>query len=104
MSNERATTALQAVHDSLQQTTVIAQRRSQNSFRTIYVKNKGRRCLRGDGALIQPRERQEEARRLHEQICDEVAVAETMNNGAIENTLQKPEALERRVKTVIIRA
>ena len=29
MSNERATTALQAVHDSLQQTTVIAQRRSQ---------------------------------------------------------------------------
>ena len=50
-------------------------------------------------ALTQVREREEEARRLHEQKCEKAAEAETMFNGPIMDTLEKAEALEKHVKT-----
>ena len=50
-------------------------------------------------ALTQARERWEEARRLYEHKCEETAVAETMFNGAIKDTLlEKAEAPEKHVK------
>ena len=55
-------------------------------------------------ALTQERERQEEARCVCEQKCDEASVAQTMFNDTFKVTLEKAEALERHVKTVTMRA
>ena len=46
----------------------------------------------------------EDAKRLFEQICQEVADAETVYHEATKSTLEKTEALEKRVKTVTMRA
>ena len=55
-------------------------------------------------AATQARELQEEARRLYELKCQEAAEAETVCNEAIKDTLEETEALEKRVKTVTMRA
>ena len=55
-------------------------------------------------ALTQARERQEEARRLHDQQIDEASAAETILNFTMKDTLEKAEALEKHVRTVTMRA
>ena len=69
--DERVTTALHTMQDHLQQTTVIAQRRSQNLLSERSTsKAKGNAAREAREALTQARERQEEARRLYEQKCE----------------------------------
>ena len=46
-------------------------------------------------AVTQARTRQEEAKRLHEQKCQDAAEAETIFNGAVKDTLEKTETLEK---------
>ena len=55
-------------------------------------------------ALTQARERQEAARRLNEQKCEEAAEAGTMFNGIMKDTDEKAEALDNTFKTVTMRA
>ena len=75
--HERVTTALQTVQDH-QQTTVIAQRRSQKMLSEQHAaKTKGHVAYDALEAFSQARDRQEEARRLHEHKCDEAAELET---------------------------
>ena len=76
VSDVRVTNALHMMQDHLQQTTVISQRR----------------------------ERQEGARCLYQQRCQDAAETETMFNGAIQDAVEKAEALEKHVKTVTMRA
>ena len=54
-------------------------------------------------AFTQARVRQKEARRLCEQKCDEALEAGTMFNGAMKDTLEKAEALEKYAETVTLR-
>ena len=55
-------------------------------------------------AATEAREWQAGTRRLHEQKRQAAAEAKTMYSGAIKDTLEKTEALERDVKTVTTRA
>ena len=54
-------------------------------------------------AFTPARERPEEARPLHEQKCEDTAEAESIFNGAIKDTFEKAEALEKHIKTVAVR-
>ena len=49
------------------------------------------------------RDHQEEARLACDQKCQDAAEAETIYNDAIKNSLEKPDALEKHVKTVTMR-
>ena len=95
VSDDHATTALHAMQDSLQQTTVISQRRSQKTISEQSTsRTKGDAAYEALEALTQPkRVNVQEARRLREQKCDEVSAAETTLNGAIKGTPEKAEAL-----------
>ena len=53
--------------------------------------------------LTSARARQEDARRIHDQKCNEAAVAETNYTNATRDVLGKAEALENHVKTVTMR-
>ena len=55
-------------------------------------------------AATQARKRQEEARLVYEQKCQDAAEAETIFNGTIWDTLEKTGALEKHVRTVTTRA
>ena len=80
------------MQDHLHQTTVIAQRRSQNLLSEQSTsKTKGNAAHEAREALTQARERQEEARRLYEQNCEGATEAETMFNDAIKDTLEQAE-------------
>ena len=93
-----------SVEDHLQQTTLIAQRRSQKMpSDKSNSPTKGNAAYEAMDALTHARERQQVARRLHEHMCQEAAEAETMFS-TIKDTLKKAEALEKHVKTVTMRA
>ena len=47
---------------------------------------------------------QDEAKRLYKQKCQDVMKAEAAHNEAIKRTLEMTEALEKRLKTVTMRA
>ena len=70
-----------------------------NALRAHSIENKVRRCSAYEAmeALTQARERQEEARRLYPQKCEEAAVAETMFNDTMKDT-------PKNFKTVTMRA
>ena len=92
------------MQDHLQQTRVICQRRSQKALtEQATSKTKGNAAHEAMEAATQARERQEEARRLHEEKCQEATEAKTIYSEAIKDTLEKNEALEKRV-TVTMRA
>ena len=96
--------ALHTMQDHLQQTTVIAQRRSQRMLSEQSTsKAKDDAVYEAMKAFTEALERQEEVRRIFEQKCDEASVAETLFTGTRKDTLQKAEALERLVKTVTMR-
>ena len=67
-------------------------------------KTKGDFACEAMEAVTHERERQEETRRLYEQKCHETAEAETFFSGAIKDTLENTESLEKHVKTVTMRA
>ena len=103
--HECVTTALQPMHDHLQQTTVIAQRRSQKMLSEQHAsKTKGHFAYEALEAFSQARDRQEEATRLYEHNCEEAAEPETKFNGSVKDTLEKAEALEKHVKKVSTKA
>ena len=105
VSDEHVTTALHAMQDHLQQTTVISKRRSQKTLcEQSRPRAKGDAAYEALEALTQARQRQEEARRLHAQKCEEAAEAEMRFNGAIKDTLEKADALETHVKTATMTA
>ena len=93
--------ALRMMQDHLHQTTVIFLRRCQKTFRAI--RTRGNVAYDAMEAATQARERQEETRRLYEQKCQEAGEAETIHSSAIKDTLDKAEALEKRVETVTTR-
>ena len=96
---------LHTMQDHLQQTTVITKRRPQKMLsKQSTSKTKDDAASEAMEALTQERERQEEARCVCEQKCDEASVAQTMFNDTFKVTLEKAEALERHVKTVTMRA
>ena len=83
------------MQDQIQQTIVISQRRSQKTLtEQAASKTKGNAANEAMEAATQALERQEEAKRL----------CETVYNEAIKGTLEKTEVLEKRVKTVTLRA
>ena len=93
------------MQDHLQQITVMSQRRSQKTLSEQSTsRTKGDAAFEAMEAFTAARERQDEARRLYEQKCDEAAEAETKFNGTIMDTLEKAEAPEKHVKTVTMRA
>ena len=55
-------------------------------------------------ALTSARARQEDARRIQDQKCNEAAAAETNCTNAMQDVLEKAEALEQHVETVTMRA
>ena len=98
--------ALHKMQDYLQQTMVISQRRSQKTYtRQATSGTNGNAAFEAIEATTQARERQEEAKLfVTSKKCQETAEAETNFNGTIKDTLAKNEALEKYVKTVIMRA
>ena len=89
-SDERVTTVLQTMQDHLQQTTLIAQRRSQEMLSEQSTsKTKGDAACEAMEAFTQARERQAEAKGLFEPKCEDVAKAEIMFNDTTKHTLEK---------------
>ena len=89
----------------MQQTRVISQRRAQKMLSGRSTsKTKGDAAYEAMEAVAQAREQQKEARRVCEQKCQDAAEAETIFNGAINDTLEKNKALEKHVRTVTMRA
>ena len=75
------------MQDHLQQTLVISQRRSQKTHEHAASRTKRNTANESTEAASQARERQEEARLLYEQTCQEIADAETLYKGATKSTL-----------------
>ena len=84
---------------------VISQKRSQKTHtEQAAPRTKGHAAQEATDAATQAREWQEEAKRLYGQKCQKATEAEAENNEAIKGTLEKTEALEKRVKTVTMGA
>ena len=104
ISDERVTTAMHTMQDHLQQTTSLSQRHSQRTLSEQFSsRTNGDAAHEATEAVAQARERQAETRRLHEQTCQDPAEAETIFNGAIKDTLENTEALEKHVKRQTMR-
>ena len=90
------------MQDHLQQTMVISRRSSQEThIEKAASKTKGNAAYEAIEAATHTRLWQAKASRRYKQKCPE---AETAYSGAIKDTLEKTEALEKHVQTVTMRA
>ena len=84
ISDERVTTALHTMQEYLQQTIVIAKRRWQNvSSKHTVSKTKDDAAYEAMEAFTTAGARQEDARCVYDQKCNEAAVAETSFTNAV---------------------
>ena len=106
LSDERVATALCTMQDHVQQVTVMTHRRCrQNALRAHSLKKKKKIRLTGAmEALTSARALQEDARCILGQKSNEAAVVETIYTNALQDIFGKAEGLEKRVKTVTLRA
>ena len=104
-SDEQVMNAINSLHDCLQQTLALTQKRSHKtqSERTASL-SKGNAAYAAMEAVNQARDWQEEAKRLYDQKIAEAADTEEIYQDASKRTLEKTEALEKHVKTVTMRA